>query len=120
MRKTEMLTDRAIRNAKPGKDKTVKRLLDGDRLYLQATTSLAGGVNRNWVFRYEHDFKRHDYGIGPYPTVSLAEARSRAGDLRLMLIDGIDPLRERNQAKKERLAAKAKEMKARTFEQCTE
>jgi len=120
MRKTEMLTDRAIRNAKPDKGKTVKRLLDGDRLYLQATTSLAGGVNRNWVFRYEHDFKRHDYGIGPYPTVSLAEARSRAGDLRLMLIDGIDPLRERNQAKKERLAAKAKEMKARTFEQCTE
>jgi len=39
MRKTEILTDRAIRNAKPDKDKTVKRLLDGGRLYLQATTS---------------------------------------------------------------------------------
>jgi len=119
MRKMEILTAAAIRNCKPDRGKIVKRLLDGAGLYLQATRSETG-VNRNWIFRYELDGERHDYGIGPLHTVSLAEARSRAGDLRLMLIDGIDPLRERKQAKKERLAAKAKEMKVKTFQQCTE
>jgi integrase len=119
MRKTELLTDRAIRNAKPDKGKTIKRLLDGDRLYFQCSKS-ATGVNRNWVFRYELDFERHDYGIGPYPAVSLAEARRRAGELRLLLLDGIDPLQERIEARKERLAAKAKRAKAQTFKECAQ
>jgi integrase len=118
MRKTELLTHRAIRNAKPDKGKFVKRLLDGAGLYLQATMS-GTGVNRNWIFRYELDGDRHDYGIGPLHTVSLAEARRRAGELRLLLLDGIDPLEERNQARKERLAEKAKRVKATTFKECS-
>jgi integrase len=119
MRKTEILTDRAIRNAKPDKGKTVKRLLDGDRLWLQATAS-ASGVNRNWIFRYELDGERHDYGIGPLHTVGLAEARRRAGELRLLLLDGIDPLQEKIEARKERLAEKAKRVKAQTFKECAQ
>jgi integrase len=119
MRKTEILTDAAIRNCKPDKGKFVKRLLDGLGLYLQATKSTAG-VNRNWVFRYELDGERHDYGIGPLHTVSLAEARRRAGELRLLLLDGIDPLQERIEARKERLAEKAKRAKAMSFKECAE
>lgn len=121
MRKTEILTDADIRNAKPKKGKTIRRLLDGDRLYLQASVAQSAlDINRNWVFRYELDGDRHDYGIGPYPAVSLGEARRRAGELRLLILDGIDPLQERIEARKERLAAKAKRVKAKTFKECAE
>jgi hypothetical protein len=119
VRTIEILTDADIRVAKPDRGKTIKRLLDGDRLYLQASIG-QNGVNRNWVFRYEMDEERHDYGIGPYPAVSLAEARRRAGELRLLILDDIDPLHVRNEARKERLAKKAKEVKAKTFQQCAD
>jgi integrase len=135
MRKTEILTDADIRNAKPDPGKTIKRLLDGDRLYFQASVSQKaldlyqkGGINwddiddinRNWIFRFEMDGTRHDFGVGPYPAVSLAEARRRAGELRLLILDGIDPLQERIEARRERLAAKAKLVKAKTFKECAE
>ena len=119
MRKVDILTDAQIKRAKPDRGKFVKRLLDGDGLYLQVTKAKEG-VNRNWIFRYEMDGERHDYGIGPLHRISLSEARRRRTDLRLAIHDGIDPLAERNQATKERLAAKAKALKATTFEKCTE
>jgi len=135
MRKTGLLTDKAIRNAKPERGNKVARLLDGDRLYLFASVSLAafelyeqGGIkwdaitdiNKTWVFRYQLDEVRHDYGIGPYPTVSLAEARRRAGELRLMILDGVDPMQERKERNAERKARLAAETKRMTFGQCSE
>jgi integrase len=135
MRKTGLLTDRDIRNAKPEPGKKVARLLDGDRLYLFASVALAafelyeqGGIkwdaiediNKTFVFRYQLDGVTHDYGIGPYPTVSLAEARRRAGALRLMILDGIDPMQERKDRQAERKAKLAAERKVMTFAQCAE
>jgi integrase len=121
MRKVDLLSDADIKNATPDEGKTVKRLLDGDRLYLFASVAAnAVDINKTFVFRYQLDGKRNDYGIGPYPAVSLAEARRRAGELRLAVLDGIDPLEERKEARKERLAAKAKRIKTKTFKQCTE
>jgi hypothetical protein len=35
---------------------------------------------------------RRDIGIGPYPEVSLAEARAKATELRLQIRNGIDPI----------------------------
>jgi integrase len=118
MRKTEILTDAEIRNAKPDKGKFVKRLLDGDGLYLQATKAKDGSVNRNWIFRYEMDGERHDYGLGPLHRFGLTEARRKRMELRQLIHDGIDPLAERVEARKQRLAEKAKRMKVKTFEQC--
>ena len=69
MRKTDILTDAQIRNAKPEKGKFVKRLLDGDGLYLQVTKTKEG-FNRNWIFRYEMDGVRHDYGVAAAPCQS--------------------------------------------------
>jgi integrase len=135
MRKTGLLTDAEIRNAKPDPGKKVKRLLDGDRLYLFASVSLKaldlyqkGGIkwnaiddiNRCWVFRFEQDGERHDYGIGPYPAVLPAEARRRAAELRLLVIDGVDPMQEKADLKAERLAKKAERIKATTFKECAE
>jgi integrase len=121
MPKTGLLTDADIRSARPDPGKTVKRLLDGDRLYLFASVAAnAIDINKTFVFRYELDGERHDYGIGPYPTVSLSEARRRAGELRLLCLDGVDPMQERADLKAERLAKKAARVKATTFRECGE
>jgi integrase len=121
MPKTGLLTDADIRSAKPDRGKTVKRLLDGDRLYLFASVAAnAIDINKTFVFRFEMDGDRHDYGIGPYPTVSLSEARRRAAELRLLILDGIDPMQERADLKAERLAKKAAKIKATAFKECAE
>jgi len=120
MREINLLTEFAVKNAKPDKGKFVKRLLDGAGLYLQATRSAGGGINRNWIFRFELDGQRHDLGLGPLHTIGLSEARRKATELRLQLYDGIDPAQERADAKAERLARKAERIKATTFKACAE
>ena len=76
MRITNRLTEKQVRNAKPGKGNFLARLLDGGGLYLQATNSKTGGVNRNWVFRYERNGKRRDMGLGSlHASVSRPPAR---------------------------------------------
>jgi integrase len=119
MREINRLTDAEVRSAKPDKGKFVVRLADGAGLYLQATRS-GSGVNRNWIFRYELDGERHDLGIGPVHTVTLSEARRRATELRLQILDGIDPMQERADLKAERLARKAEKLKATTFRACAD
>src|SRR5262245_29359686 len=81
------LTSKQVANAKPG-----PLLADGGNLYLQASAGREGAVRRSWVFKYELDGDRHAMGLGPLHTVGLAEARQRARNLRLQLLDGIDPL----------------------------
>lgn len=49
-------------------------LADGGGLYLQ----VSGKGGRSWVFRYRWQGKRPEIGLGPYPAVTLAEARRRA------------------------------------------
>src|SRR5215813_3740546 len=91
MREIDRLSEFEVKKAKPDKGKFVKRLLDGAGLYLQITKSGSGGVNKNWIFRYELDGERHDLGLGPLHTVGLSDARRRAAELRLQILDGIDP-----------------------------
>lgn len=55
---------------------------------------------RGWVLRYQIGGRRRDMGLGPYPEISLAEARERALDARrLVKRDGKDPIAERGRAK---------------------
>ena len=123
MRKIDILREKEVRNAAPAPGKFVKRLADGGGLYLQATISNEG-INRNWIFRYERDGVRHDLGVGPLHTVGLAEARRRARDLRLQLLDSVDPMAARQEAQAERQAkiqaAKAAAAKAMTFRECAQ
>jgi integrase len=93
-------------------------LADGGNLFLQVTSGSGGAINRSWVFRYEQDFKRHELGLGPLYSVSLAEARDKARSLRQQILEGIDPLEARRAVKRERLARKAEQAKAVTFRQC--
>jgi integrase len=63
-------------------------LHDGGGLYLR----VSGTNTKSWVFRFQLDGKRRDMGLGPYPEISLAEARARATEHRKLRHDGIDAL----------------------------
>lgn len=73
---------------------------DGDGLYLKV---LASG-SRSWVFRYRRAGRRIDMGLGPWPTVSLKDARSVAHESRALLVKGLDPLATRRAAHADALA----------------
>jgi integrase len=51
-----------------------------------------------WIFRYTLRGKRHDYSLGPYPDISLAEARDAATRARLAVRKGESPLPEETTA----------------------
>ena len=71
---------------------------DGGNLYfLRQSTSSA-----SWVFRYSSQGRnRKRMGLGPYPDVSLAEARQMAASCRRELREGRDPMIEREERKRE-------------------
>ncbi len=63
------LTDIALRNAKP-KEQPYK-LFDGGGLFLYVTPS----GSRLWRLAYRFAGKTKQLSFGPYPTISLADAR---------------------------------------------
>ncbi|UWQ54992.1 tyrosine-type recombinase/integrase [Leisingera caerulea] len=81
----------------------VKRLSQGvhavggvSGLLLQVQQSGA----RSWLLRYSINGRRREMGLGPYPEVSLAQARAKAAELRSQIRAGRDPIDERQQARK--------------------
>src|ERR1051325_4305558 len=103
------------------KAKGPKVLHDGGGLYLRVGPSRRDADGKEkpgskaWVFRFQLDGKRRDMGLGPYPDISLAEARRRATEHRNQRRDGIDPLNAKTaQRQAQRLAV----AKGRTFRQC--
>ena len=72
---------------------------------------------KSWIYRYRSDGWRHDLGFGPYPDITLAEARDRATQQRKLRLDGHDPLLTRRAGHDQARLAKAKAM---TFKQCAE
>ncbi len=87
------LTDTALRAAKPT-EKTQKSF-DGNGLYLIITPKGA----KSWRLKYRFQGKEKLISLGPYPLVSLKEARERSLVARKTLEGGIDPSAERKQAK---------------------
>jgi integrase len=84
---------------------------DGGGLYFR----VSGFDTRSWAFRYTRGGKAREMGLGPYPDVSLKEARERASEARGLLRDGIDPIEQRQATKSAMLAARES---ALTFDQC--
>jgi integrase len=85
------LTDRTVKTAPPGRhgDGTVKGLM------LVVRDSGA----RGWVLRFQIGGRRRDMGLGPYPEVTLADAREEALEKRRLIRKGIDPLAQRTRSK---------------------
>jgi hypothetical protein len=55
----------------------------------------------SWILRFTVHGRRRDMGLGPYPDVSLKEARDRATDARQLVKRGIDPIGQREKDKRE-------------------
>jgi integrase len=76
-----MLTDKAIRAAKPKPGKRYRKLSDHGGLYLFLTTD----GTRSWRYDYRLAGVRKTFTIGLYPAVSLAEAREHHSDARKLV-----------------------------------
>jgi hypothetical protein len=71
------------------KAKTRGMLNDGLGLYLQV------GDGKSWILRYKRNGRSRYLGLGPFHTVSLAQARQKAAEARQLLAAGEDPIEAR-------------------------
>jgi integrase len=88
--------------------------------------AFVGGVNglflnvsdtgaRSWLLKFTLDGRRPEMGLGPFPDVPLADARTAARDARKLIRQGINPIEA---ARAERSEAAAKRAATKTFAQC--
>ena len=73
------------------------------RLFLFVTP--AGG--KVWRMGYRIGGKQKELAIGPYPVITLAEARDRRNAFKKLLVDNIDPAAAKQEAKRELAAARS-------------
>lgn len=85
---------------------------DGAGLWLSVGP---GGGSRSWLHRFMIAGKVRTMGPGPYPVVGLEDARAKLAENRKKIREGIDPLDEKQAAKRTKIAAAVKAM---TFDQC--
>jgi len=87
MRETRKLTERAVKALKP-RPKPYKAA-DGEGLYVYVTP--AGG--KLWRLKYRFGGKERRLSLGPWPGVSVEQARDKAAAARVGLRAGQDPAR---------------------------
>lgn len=94
------LTDAKVKTAKP-KEKTYT-LGDGDGMYLEITPN----GSKVWRLQYRQaNGKSNRLTFGPYPEVSLLEARTKRLEARKLLVAGIDPAEHRRNEKQAKAIA---------------
>lgn len=89
-RQHNRLTDLILKQAKKG-----DRPCDGDGLNFYCTAPGRG----SWVYRYRRWGKVLYMGLGSYPDVSIAKARTKRDEAHQHLIDGRDPIFARDNDK---------------------
>ena len=94
---------------------------DGGNLYLQVRKatrkSPSDDVTKSWLFRYSRFGKDTWMGLGPYPDVSLSEARNLATRERKKILQGNDPLTDKRARK---FAARVAHDNMLRFAECAE
>jgi integrase len=93
----------ALSDVKCRQTRTTDKLLklsDGGGLQLWIRPTGA----RLWRLAYRYGSRQKLLAIGPYPLVSLAEARVARDDAKRLLLKGVDPARAKQEEKQERLA----------------
>lgn len=106
-RLTKPLTDTEIKTAKP---KEVDYTLhDGEGLQVLIKTN----GKKVWQYRYFRPFtqKRAKLTFGPYPEITLADARQRRREARTLLTKDIDPYEHQHSLRKQALEAKSNPFK---------
>lgn len=98
------LTDLKIRSASPSAKEYL--LADGDGLYLRVRST-----SKSWLYRYKSDDKQVKVGLGAYPTVTLAMARTLTKEANALRSQGTDPQDARREQQEQ-----AKIAKMNTFE----
>jgi integrase len=88
----------------PLKDVELRALKPRDRVYKRADErglyiEVHPGGSKLWRLRYRYLDKDKRLALGPYPEVSLAEARRKRDEARQKLREGIDPLADRQREK---------------------
>jgi integrase len=99
-----MLTVKQIEAAKP-LDKAY-RMPDAGGLFLYVPPS----GKKVWRMRYRFEGKEKTLVIGPYPAISLTEARAKQSEAKMKLLNGVDPSEQKQAVKR-----KDKEEQAGTF-----
>jgi len=97
---TKPLTNTEVERSKP-KEKEYN-LSDGNRLTLR----IKSNGSKLWLFNYYHPItkKRTNIGLGAYPALSLAQARSIRDQYNTLLAQGIDPQEHKEQEQKAAIA----------------
>jgi integrase len=103
------LSDAQLRAIKPAT--TARKISDGGGLHVLVTPR----GSKLWRLAYRYAGKQKLLALGAYPTISLADARTRRDEAKRLLASGIDPASE---AKKEKAQRKAST--ANTFEAIAE
>lgn len=86
---TNSLSDAKCKAVRPA-DKAIK-LFDGGGLYLWVSPTGA----KTWRAAYRFAGKEQTISFGPYPSVSLADARTKREELKAQLREGTDPMAPR-------------------------
>ncbi len=88
-----MLTDTRVKTAKP--QEKLYKLTDERGLHLAVYPT----GSKLWQMRYRFDGKEKTASLGPYPEVSLAQAREKRDQMRKQIASEIDPVQAQRQAK---------------------
>ena len=83
-----MLTYLKIKNLPPR-----KKICDERGLYLTKSSARYG----KWSYRFTMLGRAREMGLGPYPEISLNEARFKREECRKMIAHGIDPLEKKHE-----------------------
>jgi integrase len=106
------LTDTQVRNAKPKPKDAPKTytLADGGGMYLEVSPT--GSKIWRMAYRQPSSKKNNRLTFGPYPEISLLEARERRAVARKLLAEEIDPASVRRQEQATRTADAANTFEA--------
>src|ERR1700760_4161871 len=99
-------TDTYFRHLKPA-EKDYKRSDEGGLFMLVTRTG-----SMLWRFGYRYDGKQKLLAIGPYPVISLVDARAKRDDAKRLLAEGIDPSVERKAERRQARIARANTFEA--------
>lgn len=90
------LTAAVINQAKPGDKRYM--LKDENGLYMEVSPT----GKKLWRVRYWFQGKENRVGVGAYPKVTLAEARTRCAAIKDQIADGVDPVEQKKEIKREK------------------